>query len=140
MEKHLVVIDTGAYSGNFERHMCAYITGIPDDGWEGGRIANKFNKGNPLLDWWGKNLLEVPYTYDIYVRMRKVALRYSVEFRSYNSVEFLVSSMPTEEQMAEIRKRAEDFCKNYAQILEISGEHTYPITDIPFVGVRVLTE
>jgi hypothetical protein len=139
MENHLVVVNTGAYTGNFERHMCAYITGISDDIWYGAGVRKKFNQSNKLLEWWEDNLLDVPYTRDEYVDQRKVAIRYSTEFRMHSSVEFLVETAPSEEQLLEIQRRAEDFCKNFVQIIKDNGENTcHRGDDIPFVSVQLL--
>jgi hypothetical protein len=54
----ILVIDTEQYAGNFEREMCAYLTGQVGDCGVGSDVADKHSSGIKHLDWWKENIAE----------------------------------------------------------------------------------
>lgn len=56
-----IVIDTSQYAGNFERQMCAYITGIAGDCGVGQKLAEKAEKELPKFakTWFDNNIISV---------------------------------------------------------------------------------
>lgn len=55
-----IVIDTDQYAGNFERQMCAYLTGQSGDCGAGREIALVAQDEIEHLDWWKRHIVQVP--------------------------------------------------------------------------------
>ena len=53
MNKWIFVIDTDSYAGNFERDMCAYITGVLGDCEVGDEFAKLYDKEMNTGRWEG---------------------------------------------------------------------------------------
>lgn len=56
--EYVIVIDTNQYSGNFEREMCAYLTGQYGECGVGDDIAESERKNIKNIDWWDKNIIQ----------------------------------------------------------------------------------
>ncbi len=54
-----IVIDTDQYAGNFERQMCAYLTGQYGDCGAGREIALMVSDEIKHLDWWKRHIVQV---------------------------------------------------------------------------------
>lgn len=55
-----IVIDTDQYAGNFERQMCAYLTGQSGDCGAGREIALVAQDEIEHVDWWKRHIVQVP--------------------------------------------------------------------------------
>lgn len=53
----MLIIDTEQYAGNFEREMCAYITGQIGECNVGDDIVAEYSKSIKNLDWWEKHIV-----------------------------------------------------------------------------------
>lgn len=53
----MLIIDTEQYSGNFEREMCAYITGQIGECGVGDNVAEKYSEKIKHLDWWEEHIV-----------------------------------------------------------------------------------
>ena len=60
-----IVIDTDQYAGNFERQMCAYLTGQYGDCGAGREIALDAQGEIAHVDWWKQNVVQVPNEHGI---------------------------------------------------------------------------
>ena len=56
----MLIIDTEQYSGNFEREMCAFITGQIGECGVGRELADKYSHEIKHLDWWEDNSCHQP--------------------------------------------------------------------------------
>lgn len=103
--KHAIVIQTNLYSGNFEREMCAYITGSYGECEVGEEIADMVNHD-----------LEIPlYEYTDSLMddngCRRPVSIYMNENHEYNDVIIFFETRPTDEMMKMVRERAEKFAQ-----------------------------
>lgn len=55
MTKVSVIIHTDKYSGNFERELCAYVTGLTNESRVGDEIACETQNNLQHFDWWDEN-------------------------------------------------------------------------------------
>lgn len=53
----IIVIHTEQYSGNFERQLCAFLTGQTGQCGVGQEIANEVQSEIQFLDWWQKHIV-----------------------------------------------------------------------------------
>lgn len=55
-----IIIDTNSYAGNFEREMCAYLTGQVGDCKVGEEIAEEVKEDGSLVhqEWWEKHVIQ----------------------------------------------------------------------------------
>jgi hypothetical protein len=60
-----IVIDTDQYAGNFERQMCAYLTGQFGDCGAGREIALSAQGEIEHLEWWKRHVAQVPNEHGI---------------------------------------------------------------------------
>lgn len=58
-ETFLLVIDTNQYSGNFERELCAYVTGQIGDCEVGEELADEAKESMEHLAWWDSHIKQV---------------------------------------------------------------------------------
>jgi hypothetical protein len=66
IEAKIIVIDTEQSAGNFERLMCAYITGEIGDCEVGDHIAAKYGSEIHSREWWKKHIVRAPDDKDCY--------------------------------------------------------------------------
>lgn len=105
------VIDTNSYAGNFERELCAYVTGYWDNETHGGDQAEVFEKeiGNP-------NPFEGYVTYaitrddDVPVYAPQ-CIEWESTNKANNSVGIFFEKEPTPELITLMKKRAKRFTK-----------------------------
>lgn len=57
---HILVIDTEQYAGNFEREMCAYITGQTGQCGVGEGYALEYEDNMSHLQWWNNHIVQMP--------------------------------------------------------------------------------
>ncbi len=104
-----VIIDTDSYAGNFERELCAYVTGHWDDSTHGGDQAKVFEdevgEPNPFEDY-------VSFIIDEHGLRTPVCLEYTPkELGDYNmcSVGIVFKKRPTPELIQLVKDRAYKF-------------------------------
>ena len=53
----MLIIDTEQYSGNFEREMCAHITGQVGECNVGYDVAEEYSEKIEHVDWWKERIV-----------------------------------------------------------------------------------
>ena len=101
---YIFVIDTKDYAGNFERELCAYITGKVGQCEVGQEMAESFLEETKLIPF--ENVIEEPDEHGCY---RPVTIYPSKNTSQYNSVAILFDSKPTKDQIDLMKKRALKF-------------------------------
>lgn len=161
-DEKVIIIDTEDYSGNFEREMCAYITGQIGEcgvGSEAAEVA-KQELSQELLDWFDNHICQ--YTDEIgCTRPTAIAvtpgwynnghgkhIREGARYRgklyqgqkwpAYQSVDIVFDEWPDDDTMTLIVDRAKKFCADYYPNQSLFSEpgKTKPI---PFSRVRTET-
>ena len=100
---HIFVIRTNHYAGNFEREMCAYMTGQVGECGVGEGIAEE-QFGHPEQSPWFEKLDMVP---DDHGCRRPV----SMMDENNTSVGLVFYEKPTGEEIEELKARAHAFCE-----------------------------
>lgn len=134
----MLIIDTEQYSGNFEREMCAFITGQIGECGVGRELADKYSHEIKHLDWWEENISQQPDNSESEC-MRPVSIvptpgwlnngtgrHYRVNpdkpsskgYPAYLSVAVFVENYPPAEVWKEFVERAHYFAENYATITQ----------------------
>lgn len=134
-ESKIVVFDTTAYAGNFEREMCAFITGQVGECQVGMEVAREIQEDLRHLAWYEHNIVheaddhgcERPtyiwptpgrfnngygghYDDTPEVRATLDARSATANFPAYESVAIFVEALPPEDVLAEMVERAKQFC------------------------------
>jgi len=135
-EKWIFVVDTEQYAGNFERDMCAFMTGMTGDCGVGGEEAQLFLEQTGTTE--DENTFEefVTLQSDEHGCARPTAI-WSTEGKSfaYNSVAIFFGKKPTEELVEIMIKRAKEYAE-YAR----NAEEEWDRKDIKVVAFRLLKE
>lgn len=151
---YLIIIDTDSYAGNFEREMCAYLTGqFADDG-VGEDIGEEMRDSEEIkhIEWWDEHIAPVEdekgsefyRPCDIYptegATKTIVFNGKNVEQTEYNSVAIFTDIVPPKKVLNELVKRAKKFCENREQVYEDAGLYLPDGFDKPmtYLGVRIL--
>lgn len=144
----IVVIDTTAYAGNFERELCAYLTGQIAECYVGEEFLES-KESIKHLNWWEENINPQEDTggSEFY---RPCTIWKTGNSKDYKSVAIFVEEFPPQEVMDEAIQRAKAFgadtdkvfndhqaCKNnnIPKVVEITGyrfvksEYTREITE-----------
>lgn len=157
-KEYKIIIDTEQYSGNFEREMCAYITGRYGECGVGYEIAKFYASQINHLEWFKENIVNQPDEdngcnrpvsvsvtpgwfnngYGRHIREGTPTIR--TKHPAYLSVEIYTHTIPPKEVIEEIIERAKYFCLNresiYAETSKyITKENKEPLT---FTGVRIV--
>lgn len=106
----IIVIDTDAYAGNFERELCAYLTGQIGDC----NVGSEFLKPQNMikhLEWWENNISPQEDTEgsEFY---RPCTIWKTGETNFYGSVAIFVEEIPPQEVLDEMIKEAKIFCRD----------------------------
>jgi|15BtaG_2_1085339.scaffolds.fasta_scaffold00040_38 hypothetical protein len=130
MDEYLLIVDTGSYSGNFEREMCAWVTGQTGECGVGSELANEAHEGpdsmSPALaEWCEENVDHKPdehgchrpcaisptpgWTNNGMGKHTKVSSTSPMKCSAYQSVEIYFSSLPPVEIRRELIARANSF-------------------------------
>lgn len=151
----MIVIDTTTYAGNFEREMCAYLTGQVGDCEVGSELIEKAKKEIVNLSWWEENICpqedqegsEFFRPCSIFITPGINNLGKTVEEGkearppAYFSVAIFVEDFPPPEVLEEMMQRAKKFCENPSAIYQdISYKKSY--FDVPcnlqMTGIRLV--
>lgn len=148
--EYVIIIDTDQYSGNFEREMCAYLTGQYGECGVGDDISESERDNIKNIDWWDENIIE---RYDEHGCSRPVEIyptpgltnngmgQNSVvtesnpyKYPAYQSVGIFVQELPSQEIIEELKERVLNF-SNFNK-----NRRSYNKDDIAITGIRILTE
>jgi hypothetical protein len=108
--KWLFVIDTNEYAGNFERQLCAFLTGRTGDCEVGQEQADMFNEEYDINESLFDNVIDVMGD-DGCNRPVQIWQNPKHDMK-YTSVGIWFESKPTKEQIKLIKKRVKLYCKN----------------------------
>lgn len=123
----IVIIDTTAYAGNFERELCAYLTGQITECYVGEEfLESKDSIKN--LEWWENNICPQEDTEgsEFY---RPCTIWQTGNSKEYNSVAIFVEEFPPQEVIEEAIQRAKDFCSDLEKTYE--QHHAHKNSNIP---------
>lgn len=129
--EYIFVIDTSDYAGNFEREMCAYLTGNIGECGVGDDYAKIFNEEVGV-----ESFYNVTSRADEHGCYRPASIWLNSEDK-YNSVAIFFSEEPTSEQISLMKERAYQF----AQLPKptFGGPPRGPMVD-KILGFRLIKE
>ena len=132
----IIVIDTTSFTGNYERELCAYLTGQVGDCGVGSELAELAEEGMKHLDWWNNNIC--PQESEDGSEFYRPCSIWPTEGISYLgepvkpgeriapgyfSVAIFVEEFPPEEVLQEMLERLKVFSKNPEQLYIDNGFH-----------------
>ena len=107
----VIVFDTDAYAGNFEREMCAYITGQIGECQVGDKVAEAVAPALLHAEWYGEHVVSEP---DEHGTWRPASIWPTAgepdQAHPYESVAIFVDEFPPLAVWAEMLARARAFC------------------------------
>lgn len=160
----LVVIDTQTYAGNFERELCAWVTGMLGPSSVGEHYAKKAQAQMEYQEWWEENIAwqekelgtEVDYPATIWVTPginnygKLVKQGENPHPLAYFSVAIFVEEFPPEAVLEEMIARVKDFCHNPYALCERESiraemgiqkmKHSLQFTGVRFLEPELKTE
>lgn len=107
-----IVVDTDSYAGNFERELCAYVTGQFGECGVGEDSAKLFSEQITHLEWWDKHIVKRSEGRHESPCKRPATIYWSQKRGGYNSVAIYVKKLPPEEVLIEFSERVKEFCNN----------------------------
>ena len=129
MKEYLIIVRTDSYAGNFERELCAHLTGIVGD----------CEVGDDYVDENIESIFEeiVKSVPDDNGTRRPVSLGGCAKTKEFNSNDVVIwfDSIPTEEQQAIIKERAETF--NQIHVIKYSWNKKIQIESIILREIEV---
>ena len=129
MKEYLIIVRTDSYAGNFERELCAHLTGIVGD----------CEVGDDYVDENIESIFEgnIKTPPDDNGTRRPVSLGGCSKTREFNSNDVVIwfDSIPTEEQQAIIKERAETF--NQIHVIKYNWNKAIKIESIILREVEV---
>ena len=115
MSKWIFVIDTDSYAGNFERDLCAYITGVIGDCGVGKEMAELYCKDTGEEESRFLELLK--QTCDGGPCYRPCDIYKSPNSKEYLSVAIFFNDRPSDGDIAFMKKRAMKFAESKLNII-----------------------
>ena len=129
MKEYVIIVRTDSYAGNFERELCAHLTGIVGD----------CEVGDDYVDENIESIFEeiVKSVPDDNGTRRPVSLGGCAKTKEFNSNDVVIwfDSIPTEEQQAIIKERAETF--NQIHVIKYSWNKKIQIESIILREIEV---
>lgn len=130
--KYILVADTNQYAGNFERELCAYITGQYGECSVGADIAKSEIEDYQIqnLNWWKENIVNEPDEYGTYrpvsiyktegyfnngmgkIYEDKDPLYSKPKYPAYLSVAIFINEKPPVAVIKEFKERTHSFFDN----------------------------
>lgn len=107
-----IVVDTDSYAGNFERELCAYVTGQFGECSVGEDAVKLFSEQITHLEWWNKNIVKRSEGRHESPCKRPVTIYWNDKRAGYYSVAIYVKKLPPEEVLIEFSERVKEFCNN----------------------------
>ena len=152
-----IVVDTEQYSGNFEREMCAYVTGqIGECGVERD-WAIAYSDSIKHIDWWEDHIVNRPDDREhpcyrpaaIYPTLgwsnngsgkhSKISKDGKVKYPAYLSVAIFTNQIPPEAVLIEFAERAREFCAQCSILYEgLNKQNSLTKENIDFTGIRII--
>lgn len=142
------VIDTAEYAGNFEREMCAWITGIIGDCGVGRETADaaSYTMSEALQGWCYDNIIQVPDEHGCArpVTVWRVPKGIHEGNGQNNGVGIYVEDAPGGQILAEMKDRARYFCDNFRKDGGVPSrfagfrDDPIPLTGFRLVSVRMV--
>ena len=110
INSNIIVIDTTAYAGNFERPLCAYLTNQIAECTVGDEFITE-NDRPKHLSWWEEHIhpQEDSEGSEFY---RPCTIWKTGESNDYHSVAIFVDEFPPQEVIDEMLERAKEFCND----------------------------
>jgi len=102
----VVVFDTDDYAGNFERQMCAFLTGRVGECEVGQEIAELVAPTLRHSAWYEEHVVEEPDDHGVW----RPATAWPSPDGEFNSVAIFVDELPAGEVLSEMVERAQEFC------------------------------
>lgn len=157
-ENYIIIVDTDKYSGNFERGMFGYVTGViranvHDRGCAKRSLADDYEDHKEYFDWWAENVSEyvfddeygempvgiIPtpgYYNDGYGKHYKEDKNKKVKRKwpAYQSVGIAVSGELPRNVLDTFKQRVYDFCSNHKKPFSNESD------EIKVIGFRMLKE
>jgi hypothetical protein len=131
MKKYIFIIDTNEYAGNFERELCAYITGHVGECGVGSEMAHIFTEEEgESFDIFGESVLSISSEHGC---ARPTSI-WENKNGKYDSVAIFFCKKPTKKQIDLMKKRTQKF------IDEIKNPYTRKPNFSKILGFRLLTE
>lgn len=106
-DKSVIMIHTDSYAGNFEREMCAYVTGTYGECGVGSEIASSFLDSDELPELMVANKLDEHGT----ARPCGIDTNPNDVERGCQSVVIYLYEPPSIEALHTVKRRAEEFCR-----------------------------
>lgn len=152
-----IVIDTEQYSGNFEREMCAYITGQIGECSVGNDWVREYSETIKHLDWWEEHILQRPddrehpcyrpvaiyptvgwYNDGYGGHLKETGADVKSRYPAYMSVAIFTDKLPPDAVLIELTERAREFCQ---QRIELSKSlKRLPATEnLDLTGIRIIS-
>lgn len=107
-----LVVDTNSYAGNFERDLCAYVTGQYGECGVGEDYARAYSGHITHIDWWDKHIVKRSESRHESPCKRPATAYANGKLGAYNSVAIYVNKMPPENVLIEFAERVKEFCNN----------------------------
>lgn len=153
-----LVVDTEQYSGNFEREMCAYITGQVGECSVGEDWVEMYGETIRHLDWWRDHIVEraddseSPCYRPVTIYPTEgwfnngVGFHYradnpgqqTVKCPAYMSVAIFTDAIPPDEVLEEFIERAREFCSQYLALKGEISSFVYEKENLTFTGIRII--
>lgn len=107
-----LVVDTNSYAGNFERELCAYVTGQYGECNVGADYAKCFSEQIAHIEWWDKYIVKRSESRQEAPCKRPATIYFNEKLAGYYSVAIYVSKIPPEDVLIEFAERVKEFCNN----------------------------
>lgn len=152
-----IVIDTEQYAGNFEREMCAYITGQIGECSVGDNWVHEYSETIEHLDWWATHIVQRPDDSDspcyrpvaIYPTVGWYNDGYGRHFKdtgadvkvrcpAYMSVAIFTNKLPPDAVLIELTERAKEFCENRIA-LSTPLRRMADTENLSLTGIRIIS-
>jgi hypothetical protein len=152
-----IVIDTEQYAGNFEREMCAYITGQTGECSVGDDWARLYASTIKYIDWWEEHIAQRPDDSDspcyrpvaIYPtggwynngyggHFKDTGEAVKIKCPAYMSVAIFTNKHPPEAVLLEFTERAREFCANRIELSKPLSRMNVR-KNIDFTGIRIVS-
>jgi hypothetical protein len=131
-----LVVDTDSYAGNFERELCAYVTGQIGECGVGEDVAKCFSEHIAHLEWWDKHIVQRSKPRPDPSCKRPVTIYQDAKTGKYTSVAIYVKKMPPDNVMIEFAERVSEYCNN--QDLIKAQTHNMKVSNVQFASLMSL--
>jgi len=136
--KWIFIIDTDSYAGNFERDMCAYVTGVIGDCEVGDDFAELYRKETGDGDKYETQFSDyLEQRADDHGCCRPCECWLDPRGKTHNSVAIFFEKKPTTKMIELMKERAGKFAEEKRKIVENSWDKNFKLT---IHGYRLVKE